>query len=333
MCIPCPFFLLGLFGDATSGLSCGIILPMDANNVPDWRGHRSVDQVIPGRLIGIQGRLARPFWGVMGIWAVLCGVLASNRFRWDSNDLLTLALLLFLTDLAWGSLWDLAVGTNWFRLLSERSSPAPGVKLVALPYTRPGSPGGRLFLAMSRLSGWWRTDFWPTAGPVVLGSVTAAILALVLNLVLPDRIHLLNLVFAVVLSLVIALGWWGHGLLVGQALVLVALSWLAGNMAFAELSQPSAILALCFAVAAWGTLQIRTCRTLGPWLQASAQAAALALLVVLGQPLAAGIVGLLLFGQIALQISFRAGADHDLLMRRTWPWLMAAMMVAAVAIP
>jgi hypothetical protein len=269
----------------------------------------------------------------MGIWAVLCGVFASNRFGWDGNGLLTLALVLFLTDLAWGSLWDLAVGTDWFHLLRRRPSPAPLVRPVALPYTQPGSPGGRLFLAMSGLAGWWRTVFWPAAGPAVLGSAAATILALVLNLILPERIHPLNLAFAIILVLGIALSWRGHGLLAGQALVLVALSWMAGNMAFGDLSRPSAVLALCFAVAAWGALLFGHGRKLGLWLQDGAQCIALVLLVLMQQPLAAGLLGLLLFGQIALQISFRAGADPDRLKRPTWLWLMGAMMIAAVSIP
>ena len=331
---PLPlFFLLGLLSDATSGLSCGIILAMDVDNVPGRRGHRSVEQAIPGRLIGLQGRLARPFWGVMGIWAVLCGVFASNRFRWDGNDLLILALILLLTDLAWGSLWDLAVGTDWFHLLRRRPSPSPLVRPIALPYTQPGSPGGRLFLAMSRLAGWWRTVFWPAAGPAVLGFAAAAILALVLNLILPERIHPLNLAFAIILLSGITLGWRGRGLLAGQALVLVALSWLAGNVAFGDLSRTSAVLALCFAVAAWGALLFGDGRKVGPWLQDGAQFIVLVLLVLMQQPLAAGFLGLLLFAQIALQISFRAGADPDRLMKPTWLWLMGAMMIAAVSIP
>jgi hypothetical protein len=170
-------------------------------------------------------------------------------------------------------------------------------------------------------------------GPAVLGSVAAAILVLVLNLMLPERIHPLNLLFVIILALGVVLSRRGYVFLVGQALVLVALSWLAGNMAFADLSRPSAILALCFAVAAWGILHLGAGRRVGQWLQNGAQCGALVLLVVLRQPLAAGLVGLLLFGQVALQIAFRSDADPDRLMRRTWPWLMASMMIAAVAIP
>jgi hypothetical protein len=63
-------------------------------------------------------------------------------------------------------------------------------------------------------------------------------------------------------------------------------------------------------------------------------------LLVLKQPLAAGVSGLLLFGQVAMQPSLRYGAvpatgerPYAFVSRRTWPWLMAAMLLAALALP
>ena len=73
----------------------------------------------------------------------------------------------------------------------------------------------------------------------------------------------------------------------------------------------------------------------GLWLLDAGQAAAVALLLVFKQPLAAGVAGLLLFGQVALQPSLRYGGDaaHVAVGKRTWPWLMATMLLAALALP
>jgi hypothetical protein len=321
---------------------------MDARDLPGQPGQGTLERVIPGRLIGLQGRLARPFWGVMGIWAVLCGALASNRLRWDGRDLLTLALVLLLADLAWGSLWDLVVGNDWRRLLAETCSAArptssssegesrqfwKNSRLAALPYTQPGSPGGRLSRRLSGLVGWWCAAFWPAAGPVVLGSLVAVALAVVLTCLLPDRVRPLNAALAVIIGLGLVQRWWGRSSLAGQALAQVGLSWLAGHAAFAGLSLPSMIMALCFAVAAWGVLRAAEALPGGLWLLDGGQAIGVALLAMLRQPLAAGAMGLLLFGQVALQPSLGSGVEPARVMQRTWPWLMAAMLVAALATP
>jgi len=301
-------------------------------------------QVHPGRLVGLRGRLARPFWGVMGIWSVFCGALATNRLQWDGEDLLALALVVLLADLAWGSLWDLAVGTDWPRLLAGSRSSGRPIPSFALPFTQPDSLGGQLSHGLRRFAGWWRGTLWPEAGPVALGLAAAAILAGVLSLVLPGRILVLNALLAGLLVVGVIQRFRGHISLAGQGFVLVALGWLAGSMAFAGLSQPSVVLALSFAVAAWGALRAGESLTGGLWLLNGGQLVCVGLLVVMRQPLAAVAVGLLLAGQIALELtlfsrvpsaqqpSSQLEADASSVMIRTWPWLMAAMLVAAVAI-
>jgi hypothetical protein len=132
-------------------------------------------------------------------------------------------------------------------------------------------------------------------------------------------------------------------------MALVGLSWLAGHAAFAEVSRPSLISALAFVLAVWGTLRAADGLRGGLWLLDGGQVVAVALLAASKEPLAAGLLGLLLFGQIALQStlkrfpmlalsvdevpSLRHGNDAALVMRWTWPWLLAAMLVAALAMP
>jgi hypothetical protein len=262
-----------------------------------------------------------------------------------------------LADLAWGSLWDLAVGTKWLALQAESRASAQPASLATLPYTQPDSPAGWLFRWLNRLVGWWRNGFWPNAGPVLLGLLAAVVLTVVLSLLLPDRLRPLNVALVVLLVVGLLQQWCGQAPLVSQAFVLVALSWLVGYLAFAELGWPSLVLALSFAVSAWGVLrvvsggapermegvpseqvegvrpeQVERVRG-GLWLLNAGQVVGVVLLVVLKQPLAAGAMGLLLFGQIALQPSLRHGGDQAQIMRRAWPWLMVAMLVAALALP
>jgi hypothetical protein len=306
---------------------------MKAEDLQGWGGWENAERLIPGRLIGLRGRLACPFWGVMGIWAVLCGALASNRFRWEGGDLLTLVMAMLLADLAWGSLWDLAAGIDWFRPLAENWPPAHPAQVAVLPYTQPNSPGGRLFRGLNRLVGWWRESFWPAAGSALLGVLAAAALATVLTLLLPARLRLLNAVLVALAGLGMVRRRRGRFLLAGEAATQVGLGWLAGHLAFAEMSNPSLALALAFALAVWGSMRVARELAAGLWLQDGGQVVSVILLAVLKQSLAAGAVGLLLFGQVVMQPLLHLGGDRARIFRRTWPWLMAAMLVAALALP
>jgi hypothetical protein len=299
-----------------------------------------MEQPKPGHWIGLRGRLARPFWGWLGGWAVLCGVLASNQLRWEGEALLNLALVLLLVELGWGSLWDLAVGTEWFRPLADGWPPAQAVPAAALPYTQPHAAGGRLARWLGRLAAWWRKAFWPAAGPALLAVLAAVLLTAVLTMLLPDRLRPLYAALVALIGLGLVQRRRGKDPLAAQALVRVGLSWLAGHAAFAELEPASMILALAFALAAWGDLRVAAGLPRGLWLLNAGQAAGIVVLLVLKQPVAAGVAGLLLFGQVAMQPSLRYGTEpatgkrpYTLVSRRTWPWLIAAMLLVALALP
>lgn len=292
-----------------------------------------MEPLISSRLVGLQGRLARPFWGGAGLWSVLCGALASGGLRWDGDALWTLALVLLLAELGWGSLWDLITNGRWLEGLAAGWPPSRPVATPRLPYTLPRSPAGRLFNRLGCLAAWWRETGWPAAGGALLGSVAAAVLIVALSLLLPDPIRLLN---AALLALV-GLGLWqrarGRGPLLGRALVQVSLGWLAGHLAFAPTGGPSPLLALCFGLSFWGALRLKEGKRGALWLLDGGQVIVVAVLAMLRQPLAAFVVGMLLLGQVALQPGLAAGADRGRALRRTWPWLMAAMLVAALALP
>jgi hypothetical protein len=289
--------------------------------------------LISSRLVGLQGRLARPFWGGAGLWAVLCGALASGGLRWDGEALWTLALVLLLAELGWGSLWDLVANEGWLQGLAEGWPPERRGAMPCLPYTLPGSPAGRLSQRLEGLAAWWRETGWPVVGGTLLGSLAAAVLVVALSLLLPEAMYLLN---AALVALV-GLGLWQRarrrGPLLGAALVQVGLGWLAGHLAFAPVGGPSLLLALSFALSFWGAMRLKEDRRGALWLLDGGQVAVVAALVTLKQPLAAFAVGMLLLGQVALQPGLAAGADRGQVLRRSWPWLMVAMLVAALALP
>jgi hypothetical protein len=277
----------------------------------------------------------------MGGWATLCGALASNHLRWEGQALLTLALVLLLADLAWGSLWDLATGTDWFRLIAGGSFSERSKMLAALPYTQPDSAGGRLSLRLGRFAGWWREVFWPAAGPSLLGLLAATALVVVLSLLLSARLRLLTGGLVALIGLGLVQRKRGKEPMAGhtvgeakQAMVLVGFSWLAGHLAFAEMEWASLILALGFTIAAWGVLWAARGRTWGLWLLNAGQVVCVAVMVLQKQPLVAGVIGLLFFGPLALQLVLHTEDDsaRSGLADRVWPWLMLSMLVSALAL-
>jgi hypothetical protein len=285
--------------------------------------------------IGLRGTLARPFWGWLGGWTVLCGALASNQLRWDGEVLLNLALVLLLVELGWSTLWDLAVMTDWFRPLADDWPPQRFTPALSLPYTLPRSPSGRIARGLGRFATWWREAFWPATGPALLGILAAVLLTVILVLLLPDRLRPLNALLVALIGLGMVQRRRGREPLAAQALVRVGLGWLAGHAVLTEIGTASLVLALAFALAAWGNLRLAAGMPRSLWLLNAGQVVAVLVLVVLKQPIVAGVVGLLFFGQVAMQPSLRYGdgAIHTVASRRTWPWLMLMMLIAAWALP
>ena len=292
-----------------------------------------MESLISSRLVGLEGRLARPFWVGAGLWAVLCGALASHGLEWGADDGWTLMLVLLLIELGWGSLWDLATRSRWMQVLAEGWPPQQAVPAPRLPYTRPGTPAGRLSDGLGRLVAWWRETGWPASGGALIGAAAAALLVAALSLLLSDTLRLLN---AALIALV-GLGLWqrqrGGEPLLGGALVSVGLSWLAGHVAFAPMGGPSLLVALLFSLSLWGAMRLKQDRRGALWLLDGGQIGVVVILAASREPLAAFAVGLLLLGQVALQPGLAAGADRGQVLRRTWSWFMAAMLVAALALP
>jgi len=249
--------------------------------------------------------------------------------------LITLLFVAIVVTLGWGTMWHLATTTDWFEVLASSRPLSQAGSRRGLPYTLPGSPAGRLGRWLQSFSGWWRETFWPSLGSPVRGLVVAAALTGAMWLILPARLGPLYVAFAALVGLAIVRQRRGKGSPGAEALARVGLGWLAGYVALTEMQWPSLALALCFALGAWGALRIgggQTAGRAGLWLLNGGLVLGLAVMIAAKQPLAAGGLGLALFGQVACQLPLSQGGDPRSTAGRTWPWLMAAMTVAAAAI-
>ena len=142
----------------------------------------------------------------------------------------------------------------------------------------------------------------------------------------------MNLVLVAIVALGMAQRYRGLFPLAAVALLYAGLPWLAGFLAVARFRWHALLLALLFSLAVWGVLRVARGMVGGPWLL-GAQAGVAVLLVILGQPLPAGGIMILAFGQFLSSLTLRFGGEPAAVARRTWPWLLAAMLLAALAIP
>ena len=228
-------------------------------------------------------------------------------------------------------MWAALGSTNWATPLHRWRNWRSGDPVAPLPYTFPGSPGDRVSRWLGQLRAWWRDVLWPTCGLALSAIAVALPVTAVLGTLLGPELLLLSAGACAIMQL--GLAWeGGQGSIAPGwgAIVTVTLPWLAGHVAFGELTLRSAGLALAFALA-WGAAW----QADQPWkrtLGISAQLLAVVLLVVLHHPLAAGVLLLLLAPQLALLPWLRRGQPVSWYVRHIRPWLMAAMLVAAWAL-
>lgn len=284
-----------------------------------------------GGLIRLQARLTHLTTWLGPAWAALCGIVASGGFGWQGEDWLRLALLILLVDGGWGTLWAALGGTDWATPVRRWRNWHYGEPATPLPYTLPDSPGDRVSRWLGQMRAWWRDLFWPACGPALLAVGTALPVTAVLGALLGMELLLLSVAALAVMQL--GLAWeGGRGSIAPgwDAVVAVALPWLAGHAAFGPLTLYSAGLALAF-VLAWGAAW----QADSHWkcaLGIGAQFLAAVLLVVLHHPLAAGGLLLLLAPQLALLPWLRRGQPPSWYVRYSRPWLMMALLVAAWAL-
>jgi len=288
-------------------------------------------------LIHLQARAAE-LGSLLGpTWAALCGILASNAFRWEQGDYVKLPLLLLLVDGGWGTVWSALAGTDWSKPLNHWHTWDRTVAGVSLPYTLPGTLGDRMSQWIGRARMWWHSLFWPSCGPAVRALLVGLPLTALLGALLGPELLLLSVAALSLMEMALLWEGGGGGLPSGwDGLIGIALPWLAGHATFGTLAMPSAAFAILFSLA-WG----------GAWTPRSAgaratlilsQALAAVGLVVLQHPLAAALLLLALVPQMVLLpwASPSAPACSSLaaarFVRYTRPWLMGVMVVAALVL-
>ncbi len=284
-----------------------------------------------GGLIRLEARAADLGSWLGPTWATLCGVAASNAFRWQSGDWLHLALLPLLVDAGWGTLWTAMVSTHWALPIHRWRNWHKNRAMNILPYTLSGTPGDRIGRWLGRLWAWWQEALWPTCGSAIGAILVALPVTAVLGTLLGPELLLLSGAALALMQLGVIWESGRGGVPPGwDALIAVALPWLAGHATFGVITLPSAGLATLFALAwgsGWGTTSGRA-RTV----VVASQLASAACLVVLHRPLAAGALFLLLLPQMALLPWIRLDLPTNRFVRYTRPWLMVAMAVAALVL-
>ncbi len=285
-----------------------------------------------GGLIRLRTRLTEPTTWLGPAWACLCGVVASGGFDWQNGDLIRLALLILLVDGGWGTLWAALGSTDWATPLRHWRDWRLSEPSAALPYTLPNSPGDRASRWMGQLRAWWRDALWPTCGPAISSVIVALPVTALLGILLGPELLLLSAAALAITQL--GLAWeGGRGAATPgwDAIIAVALPWLAGHIAFGGSPTSHSIgLAVAFALA-WGSA--RRFRSVGGRiLGVGGQLLAATLLVALYHPLAAGTLLLLIVPQLALIPWLWRGQSASWYVCHARPWLMAAMMIAAGAL-
>jgi chlorophyll synthase len=286
-----------------------------------------VHQVL-GSMMKLEVRVTRPLTWLGPAWAALCGAVASGWLTLSGENLLFLLIVLFMADALWGTLWHLIAEGGWFVSSATEPSQLQQGSSAALPYTAPGSPSHRVFGRLGRMKAWWRQ------GPGFAGLVITLLLALGLAIILGRRVIILtSAALAIMVLALLRARRHSAPPLSLRAIMEMGLAWLAGHTAFGPLTLWSFLLAILYTVAYHSCLKLATSsRKRWPALLKVSQAAVIALLVFLRQPVVAGVVGLLLLPQMLLQPFLDQDEVELWYLRRIRPFLMAGMLLAALTV-
>ena len=287
-----------------------------------------------GPTMKLEVRITRPLIWLGPAWAALCGAAASGWLTFSDQNLLVLLIALFLADALWGTLWHLIAERDWFVSSDDGRPQAQEASLTGLPYTAPGSPSHRIFGRLGWMRAWWQAVFWPRQGSAFVGLVVALPLTLILAIILGQQVIVLtSAALAVMVLALLRARRHSAPPLSLRAILEMGLAWLAGHTAFGPLTLWSFLLAAFYTVAYHSCLKLaESSGRRWPTLLKVSQVVVIALLIFLKQPTVAGVVGLLLLPQMLLQPFLDRGEMELWYLRRTGPFLMAVMLLSALAI-
>ena len=274
-----------------------------------------------------------PAW-LGSAWAALCGAVASGQMGLKAQPLLLLFLVLFLVDPILGGIWRLVLGTDWFAPLSGSHLSRGEIPLKSLPYTSPGSPGYRASRWLAGVLARWRRDFRPHLGTEFLSLILTLVMAVTLASLLGRQVALLTLVAFVLMAVVLFSSRQSGAISLSlRAILEWGLPWLMGHLAFGSLDWESVAFALVYTVTYYARfILLDGRRRTATRLLNSSQIVAVALLIIVKEPVLAGIAGLLLLPQLLLQPFLWRGEAEQWYLQRSQLWLMASMLIAALAI-
>ena len=261
-------------------------------------------------------------------WAVVCGIVASGAFAWSGRDLMIAVLAIMLVDGAWATVWWGLVETDWSAALSRWSAISPGQPLRLLPFAQPASPAERTQRWLARFIAWWRSELWPRAGSPLSSVMVSLGLSMALSAVIGWPALALSLAaLALTQAGLLARRMRGRAPSVAHGFLDVGLAWALGHAALGSLSLLSAGMAIIFSVSYAAALELtHSGRSNRAWLLA--QMLAVIVLVVIQQPVAAFMLTAVLAAQAMLSTIL-----HGLAFARAAQfWLMAAMLIAALAV-
>ncbi len=307
---------------------------------PNWAGEKGLGSmgepanIWSGRLSSLRLEMESPSIWLGSAWAALCGAIASGQMGLEVHSLLLLLLVLFLVDPVLGGIWRLVVYTDWSAPFARGHLSGDEIHIKSLPYTSPGSPGYRASRWLAGVLSWWRRDFRPQVGAEFLSLLLTLIVAIVLASLLGRLVTLLTLV-ALVLVAVVLLSSRRYRVigLSLRAVLELGLPWLVGHLTFGPLHWKSVAFAFAYTVAYFACFALLDGRQkAAARLLNGSQIVAVTLLLVVREPILAGVAGLLLLPQLLLQPFLWPGGAEQWYLQRSQPWLMAGMLTVALAV-
>jgi hypothetical protein len=254
-------------------------------------------------------------------WAVLCGIVAAARFQWDTRSIVPVLVGLILAEGLWTTLWAALAETDWSAPLARWRDWREGTPVRNLPYTQPGSPAAHLATILGQFRDWAERDLLPNYGNALASTLVAPVVALVLSAILGAPVVLLSILAIAIPQLALALcRGSGRPSPLLRGLVDIMLPLLLGFVLFKPLTIEIIITAAGFGVAYAGAVS----PTWDTRLWNAGQGIVLALLLAMRHSVGALILTMLWLPQFLLQSQTSA--------RKAQWWLMAAMLVAAMAI-
>jgi hypothetical protein len=305
---------------------------------------RQEEKLHEGGLLALEVRPVGPRVWLGPAWAALCGAVASGGFELEWQMLLMVLLAVVLADPVLGSVWALAsrVGA-WSFPEAKRDNPGEHSPMPALPYTLPGSVGDRLLSSVAHMSWRWQGIIWPRAGSTILGIGFLSLVAVLLAASL-GRGALLVTVVALGVGVGATLQSRSTSVLhpALAACFLAGLPWLIGYAALGGSGVEKEGLGAWLQVLVWPALYATTWYAYrwmgdrqpygGALLLGIAHLLAVGALVVVRQPIMAGVVALLLLPQLLLQPELLRHGDGLWYVRRGQGFAMGAMTAMSIAV-